>query len=305
MTPRTVSDTDDPTSYLPLLWYILMPAGRLKAGAQTRCEIFGCDYLLSRALDGRPNLHLAPDVFSGCEATMPCWEKQGLIWVFRGERADMRPNDFPCSPEAVPQICESVDLPCDYENAVYGLLDPAHVPYVHRSRWWRPHRRLREKEKTYEPHGRGFVMIEHASTQGELSYRLLGGDVTTEIVFELPGMRVETIRGNRGSVCSVTSLLPLGRNRTRMTHCLYWTLRGLGPLKPIIGYLTLTFLKEDQEVLTRQQEGLRYSPPQMLVGDADMPMKWFMRLSRAWRASAETGQPFVNPLKRKTLRWRT
>jgi phenylpropionate dioxygenase-like ring-hydroxylating dioxygenase large terminal subunit len=305
MIRQSTSETGRMT-YLQNLWYVLMPSRRLKSEDHIRQELFDRDIVLWRALDGRPRLTTADSI--GAEispAEIPCREQQGLIWVYCGVHAALGPTELPFSSSALPQIVESVDLPCDFDNAVYGLLDPAHVPYVHRSKWWKPRHRLREKTKTYVPHPHGFTMVGHSATQGEWSYRLLGKNAATEIDFELPGLRVEKIRGARGSVCSVTSLLPLSQNKTRMTHCLYWTMGGLAPLKPMIRYLTISFIKEDQNILTLQQDGLRHSPKQILIDDADKLMKWYLLLKKAWLASLESGQPFVNPVKGETLRWRT
>jgi phenylpropionate dioxygenase-like ring-hydroxylating dioxygenase large terminal subunit len=255
-------------NYLQNLWYVLMPSRRLKSEDHIRQELFDRDIVLWRASDGRPRLTTADSIGAGISpAEIPCREQQGLIWVYCGVHAARGPTELPFSSSALPQVVESVDLPCDFDNAVYGLLDPAHVPYVHRSKWWKPRHRLREKTKTYVPHPHGFTMVGHSATQGEWSYRLLGKNAATEIDFELPGLRVEKIRGARGSVCSVTSLLPLS--------------------------------------LTLQQDGLRHSPKQILIDDADKLMKWYLLLKKAWLASSESGQPFVNPVKGETLRWRT
>jgi hypothetical protein len=44
----------------------------------------------------------------------------------------------------------------------------------------------------------------------------------------------------------------------------------------------------------------------MLVGDADMPAKWYYKLKAAHLASVQTGQSFDHPLKeRVTLRWKS
>ena len=290
---------------LPNLWYVLMPSDRLKSGANLPQTIFDQSTFISRSHDDQLHIALRGEVTNKAVPEIVCCEQQGLIWAYSGSNPATCPRALPCAHDARPQIAASVELPCDFDNAVYGLLDPAHVPFVHRSKWWRPRHRLREKTKVYVPHPYGFTMARHASTQGELSYRLLGGDVSTEIVFELPALRTECISGSRGAVCSVTSVTPLSVSKTRMTHCLYWTMKGFAPFKPLIRYLTLSFLKEDWRVLSRQQEGLRHSPPQLLVGDADELMKWYMRISNAWHASQSNGSDFVNPIKGRTLRWRS
>jgi hypothetical protein len=54
-----------------------------------------------------------------------------------------------------------------------------------------------------------------------------------------------------------------------------------------------------------QREGLKFDPRLMLIQDADMPAMWYHRLKKAWEQSTATGEPFVNPLKATTLRWRS
>jgi len=48
----------------------------------------------------------------------------------------------------------------------------------------------------------------------------------------------------------------------------------------------------------------KHRPRQLLIDDADKPMKWYKRLAKAWRMSVETEKPFVNPLKPEILHWR-
>jgi phenylpropionate dioxygenase-like ring-hydroxylating dioxygenase large terminal subunit len=71
------------------------------------------------------------------------------------------------------------------DNAVVGLMDPAHVPFVHNQWWWRPPSTgLRLKEKRFEPRERGWGIARHQPSGNSLAYRaLFGGNVTTEIVF--------------------------------------------------------------------------------------------------------------------------
>ena len=81
------------------------------------------------------------------------------------------------------------------DNAVVGLMDPAHVPYVHNQWWWRPPSTGRKlKEKRFVPRERGWAIERHAPASNSLAYRMLfGGDVTTEISFMLPGFRWEVV----------------------------------------------------------------------------------------------------------------
>ena len=54
-----------------------------------------------------------------------------------------------------------------------------------------------------------------------------------------------------------------------------------------------------------QQMGLAYDPTLMLVEDSDTQAKWYFSLKKAWAKSCESGAAFVNPVKAKTLRWRS
>ena len=66
------------------------------------------------------------------------------------------------------------------------------------------------------------------------------------------------------------------------------------------------FLSQDKIAFERQAIGFRYKPSLMLVGDADMPAKWYYKLKAAHLASVQTGRSFDHPLKeRVTLRWKS
>ena len=43
----------------------------------------------------------------------------------------------------------------------------------------------------------------------------------------------------------------------------------------------------------------------MPVDDADRQAKWYYRLKKEWTSSRKENRPFVNPVKERTLRWRT
>jgi hypothetical protein len=69
---------------------------------------------------------------------------------------------------------------------------------------------------------------------------------------------------------------------------------------------TKMFLSQDVLAFERQAIGFRYKPSVMLVGDVDMPAKWYYKLKAAHLASVQTGQPLDHPLKeRVTLRWKS
>ena len=43
----------------------------------------------------------------------------------------------------------------------------------------------------------------------------------------------------------------------------------------------------------------------MLIDDADTQAKWYHALKREWKRAQDEGRDFVNPVKAKTLRWRS
>src|SRR2546423_10091660 len=117
----------------------------------------------------------------------PLREQDGLIWIYFA--ADERSNGAPASEPprvqisgAKPRWVESQTFHCGIDDAVIGLMDPAHAPYVHGRWWWRKTPRV--KTKDYAPLPNGFVMQRHPPSKP--AYRLLGSDVTTEITFQLP-----------------------------------------------------------------------------------------------------------------------
>ena len=54
-----------------------------------------------------------------------------------------------------------------------------------------------------------------------------------------------------------------------------------------------------------QQRGLKHNPKLMLIDDADTQAKWYYALKKAWAKSNAAGEPFQNPVKARTLRWRS
>ncbi|HEY4125134.1 MAG TPA: hypothetical protein VGM36_11000, partial [Rhizomicrobium sp.] len=169
---------------------------------------------------------------------------------------------------------------------------------------WKRSPRL--KEKAYGPQERGFVMTRHQPSKP--AYRLLGGDVTTEITFELPGIRFENIRGTllgrQIDVVGLTTCTPIDADTTQVTQVFYWP-AWLGFIKPFFMALGPTFLSDDRKMVELQREGLKFNPRLMLIQDADQPAIWYHRLKKAWTEAVQSGTPFANPVQETTLRWRS
>jgi len=242
-----------------------------------------------------------------CVHRYPCREVQGNLWVFMGEPGAPLP-DVPTVPEMgsrSPQIFESMVFPCDIDLAVVGLMDPAHGPFVHRSWWWRSRGSIHEKSKHFVPSYLGFTMVRHTPSRNSRAYRLLGGRPETEIGFQLPGVRIEHVRAGRHVLCGLTAVTPIGDNETEVNHAVYWTMPWLTALRPALRHYARAFLDQDRQMLMKQLQGLAHDPPLMLINDADTQAMWYYQLKREFAESQAGSQPFRNPVKERTLRWRS
>lgn len=240
----------------------------------------------------------------------PIKEQFGGIWIFIGDK-DFDVQNSPQPPalelpiDAKPQICEVVEFPCHIDHAVIGLMDPAHGPYVHKSWFWRSSNSSYEKQKNFGPVAYGFQMRRHQPSKNSKAYKLLGGEPTTEITFRLPGTRVEHIKVGKKSFYSVTALMPLSEKRTQVIQMAFWTIPWLSLLKPLVVGFGKTFLGQDLDAVTKQQEGLKYDPSLMLINDADTQAKWYFSLKKEWTEHLEHRRAFHNPVPEVTLKWRS
>lgn len=231
-------------------------------------------------------------------------EANGLIWIwFGGGEPAAAPPDIGLPPSFLPKTATVVDAEGPFDEAVVGLVDPAHTPTVHKQWWWREGRPRADKTKAFEPTALGFKMSAHAPSSNSLIYKAIGGAPTTEIEFRLPALRLEHIRAGERRVLALTAMTPAERGATRITHLLYWDFPLFDLIRPVAQGMADDFLKQDGAILRLQNENLKRGPHRALyLGDADEPAKWYFALKRAW---GPDGAGFVNPLRRATLSWRT
>jgi phenylpropionate dioxygenase-like ring-hydroxylating dioxygenase large terminal subunit len=261
----------------------------------------------------------ATKIFAGAYA---CEERDGHAWVYVPEPGSgirgANPPELPAVPE-VPKFSArfksahlSADLPCNVDHGIIGLMDPAHGPFVHQSWWWRSKGSIHAKEKCFDPirddehNGRnaGFRMAAHAPSKNSLPYKLLGADgpVTTMIDFVLPNRRYETIRAGDKWFASLTTVTPVTASTCRIDVCAAWNVLGWFPFfTPLLKYFGAIFVRQDQETMIEQAEGLRYGPALMLIDDADKPAKWYFALKQA-RLRGTGEHPMAGPV---TLHWRS
>ncbi len=241
----------------------------------------------------------------------PAKEVQGNIWVYlaedpaQAEEPVTTPPEMPGIGDTPPRLRESMTFSCDVDHAVIGLMDPAHGPFVHRAWWWRSESSIHEKEKAFGPTHLGFAMRDHKPSSNSFLYRLLGGEVRTEITFQLPSVRIENIKAGKHHIVGLTTVTPITESQTEVTQTFYWTLPWVSLAKPLLRSFALTFLRQDRDAVDQQQVGLAFNPRLMLIDDADMQAKWYHRLKKEWVDCRAEKRPFTNPVTETKLRWRS
>ena len=240
----------------------------------------------------------------------PCREVQHLIWIYMGDDAGSGDDDLPPIPEMPvrgrPGIAETLDLECHFDDAVIGLIDPAHGAYVHRNWLWRSSKTLKEKAKRFAPSDLGFTMVRHTPSDNSRIIRMLRGEKTVEIGFRLPGVRIEHMTlGDRHYYVGLTAMTPITEYRTAMHHVMYWSHPLMTLAKPLVVPVTRNFLNQDRTAMNLQREGRRKSDAAMLLPDADTPAKWYLALKKELAAARAAGREFRNPVTETVLRWRS
>ncbi len=240
-------------------------------------------------------------------ASYPAVEVHGNIWVFFGEDPANSPKvpEIPGLGPKGPNLFERTTFRSNIDHAVVGLMDPAHGPFVHQSWWWRSGASIHEKAKAFEPSPWGFTMVKHRPSSNSKAYKLLGGVPETEISFRLPSVRIERVEVGRHLLCNLTAITPLEEGVAEINHSIYWTMPWLSLLKPVLRPYVRAFLRQDRDIMERQQDGLRHDPPLMLINDADQQAKWYYRLKNEYARARTEGRDFVNPVKARVLRWRS
>jgi phenylpropionate dioxygenase-like ring-hydroxylating dioxygenase large terminal subunit len=243
----------------------------------------------------------------------PCEERDGYIWVYMTAQGARTPETVPAAPklavfsEKYKITHLACDLPSHVDQGIIGLMDPAHGPFVHQSWYWRSRHSIHEKEKKFEPIPNGFRMSPHTPSSNSAPYRMLqkytGEPVTTTIDFVLPNIRTEEIRSGKLWFSSRATVTPVRRDLCRIDFVAAWNL--LLPVT-IFRVFAKKFLRQDQETMILQAEGLKHNPRLMLIDDADRPAKWYFGLKANLLESRRTGAPMVHPMGGlETLHWRS
>ena len=112
----------------------------------------------------------------------PVHEAHGAIYVFIADDprfagpVDVPVPQFGPLPEKPKLVIEDV-FNAHMDDAVVGLMDPAHVPFVHNQWWWRPPSvGLKLKEKPFIPADRGWAIDRHKPSSNSKLYKWVFGD---------------------------------------------------------------------------------------------------------------------------------
>jgi phenylpropionate dioxygenase-like ring-hydroxylating dioxygenase large terminal subunit len=240
----------------------------------------------------------------------PVQESQGNLWIYMSSDGE-KPDPI----EPAPQVPEFGDrgyqsvhvmrFPCFLDHAIVGLMDPAHVPFVHRAWWWRSDPTLLEEVKAFVPSPHGFTMQRHQLERQTFLYRLIGGTPEVEISFRLPGIRIEQIITQKHIVCNLTTMTPISETETEVTTMFYTTLPWFPVLQPFLQPFFHAFLNQDREMVAKQQIGLKYNPPLLLIKDADTQALWYYQLKTEFAKAMLENRPFQNPVRAQVIRWRS
>ncbi len=233
-------------------------------------------------------------------------EANGLVWIYHGEgMPETPPPDIGLAAGCRPKTVTIVEAKGPFDEAVIGLVDPAHTPTVHKQWWWREGAPRRDKTKNYEPTPLGMKIPAHAPSSNTRIYKFIGGAPTTEIEFRLPSLRLEHIRSGKRRILGLTTMSPTEPGTTRIVHVIFWDFALLDLIMPIAQSMADDFLAQDGAILTLQNDNLsRIDHRPLYFGDADEPAKWYLKLKRAFAQRKENGG-FTNPLSPAELRWRT
>jgi phenylpropionate dioxygenase-like ring-hydroxylating dioxygenase large terminal subunit len=290
-----------------------LSAGRILAENTLECPYHGWRFRPDGVCAAIPSLVEGQDMDPSrirVRAYTLC-EQDGQLWVYMAspghEAAPPRiePPKIPLAGVGIPRMTETQIFRCAMDHAVMGLMDPAHGPFVHQAWYWRSRHSIHAKEKRYAPSPHGFTMVAHRPSSNSFAYRILGGDISTEIRFELPGIRFEHIKAGAREVVGLTTCTPIDPQTTEVTQIFYWNRAWLNLVRPVFRPFARAFLGQDRAMVELQREGLRFNPRMMLIQDADVPAMWYQRLKRAWAESVATGEAFVNPVPDTILRWRS
>lgn len=281
-------------------------------GKHVQCPFHGWKFDSTGSCQEIPSL-CSDQQFPVCKIKTPSYpvrEVRGAIWVYFGDQSDELP-DVPEAPGLgellYEQATTTLMLPVHIDYAALALIDPAHVPYIHKSWWWRSAKSLKEKKKHYVPEGSGWTAVKHQPSAHSIIYKLFGKYIEDEYSFRLPGCRREYLTfAGRTILAGISCLTPIDETHTELNHITYWTFPGTKFIEPVIQYFVTVFLGQDQAVAQRQEICLKHKPKLIpTIKDAGTPGAWYLQLKKEWAEAKRQKREFKNPVPDTYLRWRS
>lgn len=288
------------------IWYVAAPAKEVRR--QCGLERTVCHQPLS--------LRIVKDkAMAECADTpgkfWPAQLSEDLVWVFYAGPSGPDPDAaarVPVprfdGPKGKVRFVETVTIPAHQDDAVYGLLDPAHTPFVHRSPIWRGNGKLKKKTKRFEPTELGFTMMPHTPVNSDI-YKVIGGAIQVRIYFRLPGLRAEYIQNSKHTVLGLTALTPIDKRHTILMQIFFWNSPVLNMARPFARFFAKPFLQQDVDIMALRRANEPYGGKGMLLGDSDRQFLWYLGLKKAWEAAGRCPEAFDNPVGGDTLHWKT
>ncbi|MGF1626523.1 MAG: hypothetical protein ACFCVH_16700 [Alphaproteobacteria bacterium] len=230
----------------------------------------------------------------------------GLIWACLADHSDraILPIDLHGFGARDIVAMNQVTVSADFDQVVLGLVDPAHVPMVHNSWWWRSGDTRKVKTKQYGPSPLGFTASAKDRRHASPLFRLFGLNPDISIEFRLPSLRIERIRHRDNLIANFTFVTPIRPGVQRVYNVMFSTWRWLHMLGPVVRRLGQTFLQQDARILSLIGAG-HANDGMLFRGDPDKPSLWYFRLKRELASSQDEGRPFENPIRPQLLTWRT
>ncbi|WP_299174560.1 hypothetical protein [uncultured Brevundimonas sp.] len=227
----------------------------------------------------------------------------GLIWACPA--GSITPPDLPSPSNAPLMLIGYSEAPAraDYDQAVLGLLDPAHVPMIHDAWWWRSQPR-RTKTKNYAPSPYGFTAIAADAFASTPAYDLVSNDRKVSIEFRLPSIRLERVTARNFELVNLTTVTPLAENEVVIRNLILCSIGALRFAKPMLSAWGRTFLRQDVAILERL-EGRSPHLPLVFAGDPDRPSAFYFASKAALARAQRDGAPYRNPVEAETLQWVT
>lgn len=232
----------------------------------------------------------------------------GMVWMRRScgvDEAAVPPlpaGDL--EPDMLPVSYSLIRVATDYDQAVLGLVDPAHVPMVHNSWWWRSDPVRKVKTKQYTPSPFGFTAVSCDAFASAPVYDLVGQDRSVSIEFRLPSARVEYVRSKGFRLCNLTTVTPEVDGRIALRNLIFCNQPLLVPARPVLSWLGRRFLSQDAEILETLDSEADTGRP-LFAGAPDQPSLWYYACKKALLKAQESGAAFDNPVEPSILRWRT